>query len=170
MRPKNFTILIADDDPNDRKMMEICFRRNGVTNPIHFVESGEEAIAYLEGKGDYADRSRFAYPSYIICDLKMPHGDGFTVLQHLKSKPQWAVIPTVILSTSGDVDDIKKSYLLGASSYLVKPPEMEGLRRLTRVLYDYWKECEVPEVDESGRQLHTESAGKLGAGIPQPGG
>jgi CheY-like chemotaxis protein len=170
MRPKNFTILVADDDANDRKMTEICFRRNGIANPVQLVESGEEAIAYLEGTGQYADRSRFAYPSFIICDLKMPHGDGFTVLQHLKSNPQWAVIPTVILSASGDLDDIKKAYLLGASSYLVKPSDLPGLLRLTKILYDYWNECEVPEVDATGRQLHTESAGKMGAGIPQPGG
>jgi CheY-like chemotaxis protein len=170
MKPRNFTILIADDDPNDRRMIELCFRRHGVLNPIHAVESGEEAIAYLEGEGKYADRSRFAYPSYIICDLKMPHGDGFTVLQYLKRNPAWAVIPTVILSASADTDDIKKSYLLGASSYLVKPSDLEGLRRMTRILYEYWTECEVPEVDESGKQLITESAGKMGEGIPQPGG
>ncbi|MDB6112489.1 MAG: response regulator receiver protein [Pedosphaera sp.] len=169
MRPKNFTILIADDDPNDRRMIEASFRRSGVTNPIHAVESGEEAIAYLEGKGEYADRKHFAYPSYIICDLKMPRGDGFAVLQHLKSRPEWAVIPTVILSGSGDLDDIKKAYILGASSYIVKPTDLEGLRRITKVLFDFWSECEVPEVDESGKQLITESAGKLGAGIPQPG-
>src|SRR5689334_5737184 len=128
MRPKDFTVLIVDDDANDRKMIELAFRRNNVTNPIHAVESGEEAIAYLEGKGEYADRSRFAYPSYIITDLKMPHGDGFTILSYLKKNPEWAVIPTVVLSASDDVDDIKKSYILGASSYHVKPSSLDELR------------------------------------------
>jgi CheY-like chemotaxis protein len=99
--------------------------------------------------------------------LKMPQGDGFTVLDYLKKNPEWAVIPTVVLSASDDLDDIKKSYILGASSYHVKPTSLDGLRKLTRILFEYWKECEVPEVDRTGKRLLTQSEGKLGAGIPQ---
>ena len=64
-----------------------------------------------------------------MMDLKMPRADGFTVLQHLKQNPEWAIIPTVVFSTSSDLDDIKKSYMLGASSYHVKPTTMEELRK-----------------------------------------
>src|SRR4051794_39269802 len=169
MRPDNFTILVVDDDPGDRKIIEHSFRRNGIRNPIHVLDCGEAAIAFLKGEGEFSDRAQFAFPSYIMCDLKMPHGDGFTVLQHLKSRPEWAVIPTVIFSASADLDDIKKAYFLGATSYIVKPHDLDALRRLTRILYDYWNECEVPEVDVTGRPLRTQSEGKLGARIPQPG-
>jgi len=69
------------------------------------------------GEGRYADRERFAYPTFIMTDLKMPRVDGFGVLEFLKKNPEWRVIPAVMLSASRDTDDIKKSYALGASSY-----------------------------------------------------
>jgi two-component system response regulator len=90
------------------------------------------------------------------------------VLEHLKEHPAWAVIPTVVLSASRDLDDIKKSYMLGASSYLVKPGSFVALRQLLKVLHDYWMTCEVPEVDRNGKQLHTDSKGKLGERFAQP--
>jgi len=93
--------------------------------------------------------------------------DGFGVLEHLKRNPAWAIIPTVILSASSDPDDIKKAYMLGASSYHVKSSRFEALRLQLKVLHDYWMTCEVPEVDSSGRQLPTNSVGKLGARFSQ---
>ena len=97
----------------------------------------------------------------------MPGTDGFAVLEHLKNNPEWAVIPTVVLSGSRDHDDIKRAYLLGASSYHVKPGSVEALRQQLKVLHDYWMTCEVPEVDSTGRQLPTESKGKLGERFAQ---
>ena len=92
----------------------------------------------------------------------MLNGDGFDVLNFLKSHPSWAVIPTVVLSASRDLDDIKKAYLLGASSYHVKPSNPEELYKQLAVLHAYWLTCEVPEVDITGKQLPTNSRGKLG--------
>jgi AmiR/NasT family two-component response regulator len=76
-------------------------------------------------------------------------------------------LPTVVLTASSDLDDIKKAYMLGASSYHVKPLSPEGLRHLLKVLHNYWMTCEVPEVDSTGRQLHTDSQGKLGERFAQ---
>jgi len=139
-----------------------------VEGPIHLVESGEEAIAYMKGEGRYSDRLRFAYPSFVITDLKMPRGDGFSVLEFLKRNPAWAIIPTVVLSASDDSDDIKKSYMLGASSFHCKPIEFDSLVKLLSVVHNYWMTCEVPEVDLTGKQLETESEGKLGERFPEP--
>src|SRR6185295_13658361 len=100
--------------------------------------------------------------------LKMPGADGFAVLEHLRGNPEWAVIPTVVFSNSRDLDDIKKSYILGASSYHVKPSSAEALREQMKVLHDYWLTCEVPQVDSTGRQLPTDSNGKLGERFAQP--
>lgn len=161
IRP-NPTILVVDDDPNDVLFIRSAFRAVGVATGMHAVESGQEAIAYLSGQGRFADRSQFPYPHFVITDLKMPHGDGFTVLEHFKRNPTWAVIPTVVLSGSQDNDDIKKAYLLGASAYHVKPSSPLALRALVKTLYDYWLLCEVPEVDRSGKQVVTDSAHKLG--------
>jgi CheY-like chemotaxis protein len=156
------TILIVEDDKNDQFLIERAFRKMGVTDPIRLVDDGAEAIAYMMGDGKYADRKTFEYPTFIITDLKMPIRDGFDVLNHLKSHPSWAVIPTVVLSASSDLDDIKKAYLLGASSYHVKPSNSEKLYEQLAVLHAYWLTCEVPAVDVTGKQMPTDSRGKLG--------
>ena len=131
------------------------------------MASGAQAIAYMMGDGKFADRQKYAYPTFIMTDLKMPDGDGFAVLEFLKSNPQWKVIPTIVLSASADLDDIKKSYMLGASSYHVKPQSHEQLRNQLKVINDYWMTCQVPEVDISGKQLVTDSKGKLGERFEQ---
>ena len=170
MKKYHATILLVDDDTDFLTFVERAFRQNGVDNPIHRVHDGEEAIAYMMGDGKFSDRTAFEYPTFIMIDLKMPRADGFTVLQHLKKNPEWAIIPTVVFSSSSDLDDIKKSYMLGASSYHVKPHSMEELRAHLKILHDYWMTCETPKVDRTGRQLPTDSAGKLGERIKQPAG
>jgi CheY-like chemotaxis protein len=162
------TILVVEDEPDDRKLIELAFRKVGVTGPIHLLSNGEEAIAYMMGEGLYADRAKFAYPSFIMTDLKMPGADGFDVLEHLKSNPEWAIIPAVVLSASTDVDDIRTAYLLGASTYHVKPASFDALQRLLRILHEYWMTCEIPVVETSGRHIRTDSQGKLGQRFPQP--
>ena len=167
MKPQSATILVVEDDPNDQFLIKEGLREAGAVCPIHVVGDGVEAIAYMRGEGKYADREQFAYPTFIMMDLKMPKVDGFGVLEFLKKNPAWKIVPAIVLSASGDFDDIKKSYMLGASSYHVKPQDMNKLRRQLKVLYDYWLTCEVPQVDISGKQLQTESRGKLGERFPQ---
>ena len=98
----------------------------------------------------------------------MPRADGFAVLEFLKGNPQFAIVPTIVLTSSADLDDIKKSYMLGASSYHIKPQNHDELQKQLSVISQYWMTCEVPQVDVHGKQLHTESAGKLGERFAQP--
>ncbi len=162
MKNKNFTILAIDDSPDDQELMTRAFRLNGVTCPIEWVSGGDEAIAYLKGEGEFSDRARFPYPLFIMTDLKMSNGDGYSVLQHLKSTPDLAIIPTVVFSTSKDLDDIKRSYMLGAGSYIVKPGDFTEMRQCLQTFYAYWMMCETPATDVTGRRLPTSSTGKLG--------
>jgi CheY-like chemotaxis protein len=168
MKKYHATIMVVEDDPNDQFLIERAFRRIGVTDPIQVVSNGAEAIAYMKGEGKYADRKTFAYPTFVITDLKMPQCDGFAVLEFLKSNPEWKVIPTIVLSGSSDLDDIKKSYMLGASSYHIKPQNHDELQKQLSVINAYWVTCQVPQVDISGKQLLTDSDGKLGERFPQP--
>jgi CheY-like chemotaxis protein len=163
------TILVVDDSEDDQFLIKHTFKKIGVTDPIHLLNDGAEAIAYMMGEGKYADRKKYAYPTFIITDLKMPRKDGFAVLEFLKGNPEWAVIPTIVFSASSDLDDIKKAYMLGASSYHVKPRTHGALMHQMLVLHSYWMTCEVPEVDVTGRQIRTESSGKLGERFPQVG-
>jgi CheY-like chemotaxis protein len=167
MKKYHSTILVVDDELHDRTFIEGSFRAIGVTDPIHTVNGGQEAINYMLGDGRYSDRVTYAYPTFITIDLKMPGKDGFSVLEFLKKNPAWAIIPTVILTSSSDLDDIKKAYRLGASSYHVKPVSLGALRKQLKVLHDYWMTCEVPEVDITGHQLPTNSKGKLGERFAQ---
>ena len=170
MKKYHATIMVVEDDRNDQFLILQAFKAIGVTDPIQVVSDGAEAIAYMMGEGKYADRKKFAYPTFVITDLKMPRNDGFAVLEFLKSNPEWAIIPTIVLSASADPDDIKKSYMLGASSYHVKPQSQVELQKQLAVINAYWLTCQVPEVDITGKQLRTASEGKLGERFPQPDG
>jgi CheY-like chemotaxis protein len=161
------TLLIAEDDPQYQVQMVQAFKKIGIHTPIHAVNNGQEAIDYMMGEGKFSDRTKYSYPTFIITGLHMPVADGFAVLSFLKGNPEWAVIPTIVFSNSQDLDDIKKSYMLGASSYHVKPRTHEGLVHQLLVLNAYWLTCEVPQVDSTGRRIHTESEGKLGERFAQ---
>ena len=143
-----------------------AFSSIGVST-VQTVECGDAAIEYLAGVGPYSDRSAYPYPDFVLTDLKMPQGDGFAVLEHLKRRPEWAIIPTVVLTGSQDNDDIEKAYWLGASAYHVKPSSPDGLRNLIKALHGYWLMCEVPELDRSGQQVETSGSHKLGERFTQ---
>lgn len=162
MKRQGSTILVIDDDENDRFMVQRAFRKNGVRDTIHLLADGADAVAYLNGEGKYADREQFAFPSIIITDLKMHRVNGFGVLKHLKNNPEWSVIPVIMLSGSADTDDIKTAYFFGANTFFTKPTNQADLQALLKRLYDYWTVAEVPQTDAAGRMLETESVGKIG--------
>lgn len=168
MKKYNATIMVIEDDPADQELIVRAFRAIGVTSPIQVLSDGSDAIAYMKGEGKYADRQKYEYPTFVITDLKMPKMDGFGVLEFLKSNPEWKVIPTIVISASSDPDDIKKCYMLGASSYHVKPFSHTALQEQLAVINAYWLTCQVPEVDSTGKQVQTESEGKLGERFTQP--
>jgi CheY-like chemotaxis protein len=89
------------------------------------------------------------------------------LLEQLKSMPQYRVIPTIVMSASGDKDDVKKAYMLGASTYLVKPSTFDELVRVLKLLVDLWQVAKIPEIDATGKQLLTRSEGKMGSRYPQ---
>ena len=156
------SILVVEDDGNDRLLLQLAFSRIGIRDPITFVQGGAEALAYLRGEGQYCRRERYPYPSFLITDLKMPGLDGFSVLAHLKENPERAIMPTIVLSASADLDDIRLAYALGAHSYLVKPVELEELFRLLKMTYNYWRCCDFPYIDTDGKHVCSSTAGKLG--------
>jgi CheY-like chemotaxis protein len=168
MKAQKFTLLIVDDDKNARFLAQHTFESLATRYTVQLAASGDEAIAYLKGEGKFADREEFEFPAYIITDLKMHPGDGFHVLEFLKKHPALSLIPVVMLSSSDDADDIRQAYLLGASSFLVKPSTLEGLRVLLRKIHEYWAECEVPEVDIDGYAVPTNDLGRLGARYKKP--
>jgi CheY-like chemotaxis protein len=168
VKAQKFTLLVVEDDDDQRMFIQREFKALGAKYKIHALSSGNDAIAYLNGEGGFGDRSMFEFPSYIITDLGMSDGDGFAILHFLKSNPALSVIPVVMLSSSDDPDDVRHAYLLGVSSFFVKPSSLTALRKLLGKIHEYWTDCEVPEVDAEGYALETISKGKRGERFPKP--
>jgi CheY-like chemotaxis protein len=142
----SFPILIAEDSGIDADLLEMALRKSGLTGPMRFVQDGQEAIDYLEGRGEYADRKQFPFPHVIITDLKMPRVDGLQLLQWLADHPDCCVIPTILLSGSALSREITSAYKLGANTYFQKPTEFAALLDLVRSLKDYWSRSRFPSV------------------------
>ena len=138
MTDKPYTILLVEDDPNDVLLIQRAFRKSDVVNPIQVVGDGEEAIAYLSGRGPYADRERYPLPVLLLLDLKLPRKSGFEVLEWLRQQPGLKRLPVAVLTSSAETPDINRAYDLGANSYLVKPVRFEGLLRMVQTLNLYW--------------------------------
>ncbi len=131
-------ILLAEDDENDLFFMQRAFNQSQIANPLHHVKDGEDAIAYLKGEGEFADRTRFPLPYLILLDLKMPRKNGFEVIQWIREQPGLKRFPIVVLTSSKEDPDINRAYELGANTYLVKPVKFEGLVEMMKTLKLYW--------------------------------
>jgi two-component system, response regulator len=145
MNYKPVTILMADDDPDDRMLTEDALKEARLANEIHFVENGEELLHYLRREGKFA-ASLAPRPGIILLDLNMPKMDGREALQVIKNDPDLRRIPVIIMTTSKADQDILKSYDLGANSYVTKPVTFEELVEVVRGFGKYWFEIvELPE-------------------------
>ncbi len=134
-------ILVAEDDPNDWLLLELAFAKVKPEAPVHVVRDGHEAMDYLEGKGLFADRTKFPLPTMLLLDLTMPRMDGFAVLEALLWKPQLRPRFVVVLTASDDPEHIRRARLLGADNYVVKPQDPGELVRLLTALGKYWAEA-----------------------------
>lgn len=139
------TILMADDDPDDRMLTEEALSESHLLNDLYFVENGEELLDYLHNRGNYADPQQAPRPGVILLDLNMPKKDGREALQEIKADPSLRQIPIVILTTSKAEEDIYRTYDLGASSFITKPVTFESLVEVMQTLGKYWFEIvELP--------------------------
>jgi CheY-like chemotaxis protein len=139
------TILMADDDADDRALTKEALEEGRLMNTIRFVENGEELLEYLKRTGRYAPPAEAPRPGLILLDLNMPRKDGRTVLKEIKSDPELRTIPVVVLTTSKADEDVYRSYDLGVNSYIVKPVTFEALVDILQTLEKYWFEIvELP--------------------------
>ncbi len=144
-RPQPVTILMADDDADDRLMTKEAFEESRVVNDLRFVEDGVELLDYLKRQGKYSDPASSPRPGLILLDLNMPKKDGREALQEIKADPALKNIRIVVLTTSKAEEDIYRTYNLSAASYITKPVTFEGLVEVVRTLGKYWLEIvELP--------------------------
>lgn len=148
--PQSITILIADDDPDDRDMIRDAFNENRLANDLRFVQNGEELMDYLQQKGKFSAPGSAPRPGLILLDLNMPKKDGREALKEIKTSDALKRIPVVVLTTSKAEEDIFRTYNLGVNSFISKPVTFDALVAVTRELGRYWLEIvELPQDRES---------------------
>lgn len=144
--PYPVTILMAEDDEDDRLLAQEAFEECNLHSQLQFVKDGEELLDYLHRRGQFSHLESWVRPSLILLDLNMPKKDGREALKEIKDDPKFCYIPIVILTTSKAEEDICRTYELGANSYVTKPVSFESLVQMMETLGKYWLETvELPE-------------------------
>lgn len=148
---KPVTILIADDDPDDRMLALEALNESRLSNNLYFVEDGEELLDYLKRRGAYSDPASSPRPGLILVDLNMPRMDGREAIREIKADEELRQIPLVVLTTSKAEQDIYRTYNLGVNSYITKPVSFDGLVEVMQGLRRYWFQIvELPESESPG--------------------
>jgi CheY-like chemotaxis protein len=150
MSPQD-VILLVEDNEDDVILLHRAFLRARVLNPLLVVKDGEEAIYYLEGSGRYANRMEFPLPSVVLLDLKLPGIGGFDLLRWVRKQPGLRNLRVVVLTSSDRISDVNQAYQLGASSFLVKPADLDSLIQIMAAFRGQWLWLKTPpEVSGGG--------------------
>lgn len=146
---KAITVLMADDDADDRQMTGEAFEQCRVANDLRFVENGAELMDYLYHRGKFADMADSPKPGLILLDLNMPKKDGREALREIKADARFRNIRIIVLTTSKADEDIVRSYQLGAESFITKPVTFNALVDVIKTMGRYWLEIvELPSEEE----------------------
>ena len=149
-RRDDIIILYAEDDPEDRMLVEDAMEESRLANDMDFVEDGEELMDYLHRRGKYTELSNAPLPGLILLDLNMPKKDGREALEEIKVDPNLRRIPIVVLTTSKAEEDILSTYDLGVSGFIIKPVTFESLVSILKTVTKYWFEIVEPPPQRTG--------------------
>ncbi len=134
---KRITILMADDDADDRMLMDEAMEEVHLSNQLDFVVDGQDLMDYLKREGKYLNMEK-DLPGLILLDLNMPIKDGRKALEEIKSDPDLRKIPVIVLTTSKAEEDVLRTYDLGVNSFICKPVSFDKLVDVVRTFTDYW--------------------------------
>jgi CheY-like chemotaxis protein len=135
---KGVEILLVDDNTNDVELALRSLSKYNLTNKIHVVKDGAEALEYIFATGAYAGRTTNGNPQMILLDLKLPKVDGLEVLRRIRADERTKAIPVVVLTSSTEERDIVESYELDVNSYIVKPVEFNKLLHAVSEVGLHW--------------------------------
>lgn len=140
-------ILLVEDRRMDVELTLDAFREARLGNTVQVAYTGEQALDYLFGRGEYVDRSSYPLPDLILLDLKLPGIGGQEVLRLVKTTPGLKRIPVVVLTSSREDRDRDQCYDNGVNSFLVKPITFDGFMDVVKKVDDYWLSLNVPPAD-----------------------
>lgn len=132
------TILLVEDDSNDRELALLAFKKLDLLDEVKVLENGSEALDYIFCKGEFSNREFKQVLRMILLDLKLPKVNGLDVLDQLKQDERTKMIPVIILTSSRQEDDIRKCYELNVNSYIVKPVDFDDYVEAVRQVGVYW--------------------------------
>ncbi|PTT92519.1 two-component system response regulator [Pelomonas sp. HMWF004] len=138
MNDESKVILLVEDNPDDVALTMRAFKRSHLMNPLVVARDGVEALDFLFARGAHANRVGAPLPTLAILDLKLPRLDGLGVLKALRADPHTALLPTVILTSSKEEQDVVSGYKFGANSYVRKPVDFAEFVEAVKVLGIYW--------------------------------
>jgi len=138
------TLLLVEDGEVETFLVQRALDRIGSPCSFQVVKNGDQAIDYLAGLGQYADRQAYPLPAVILLDLVMPGRNGHQVLQWIRAQPGLKALPVIIFTSSVQVEDAKAAYGSGANDYCLKPDNVEGLRQILARIAKKWLEPDAP--------------------------
>ncbi len=137
-------ILLVEDEENDVVFMEMALKKSGLSGAFQVAEDGQEAIDYLSGAREFANRARFPIPALVFLDLKLPLVMGMDVLKWIRDQPELDTMVVIILTSSEQRSDIRRACSLGANSYLVKPSNPLAMAEIVDLVKRYWLQLNLP--------------------------
>ena len=142
---KHTMVLVAEDDADDRLLIQKAFTKSWNGGKIVYVENGEELLKYLKRQPPYDNETVYPPPQIVLLDLNMPKKDGRQALKEIKADKDLCKIPVIVFTTSRQPDDINHMYKLGSNSYITKPSSFEGLLTVAKEIEMYWfRTVELP--------------------------
>jgi CheY-like chemotaxis protein len=132
------TILLVEDNPDDRELMKLAFAQSNLEHHLVIVSDGIEALNYLLGEGKFSDRDTTIMPALILLDLNLPKINGIEVLKRIRAHPRLKLLPVTIVSSSSEPQDLIDSYINGCNSYIRKPIHFTQLQIFVREISTYW--------------------------------
>lgn len=137
-------ILLVEDNVSDIELTKRAFQKSGVRFPLTVVENGQSAIDFLEGKGEYEGRGADQLPLLVLLDINLPRLNGLQVLRKIKENRRTKSTIVIMLTTSGEDQDVKEAYLAGANSYIKKPVDFQKFSEAISQISSYWLNINEP--------------------------
>jgi CheY-like chemotaxis protein len=138
------TVLVVEDSDDDLFLMKMACQRTGIPHSLQIVTDGDVAVDYMAGNGVYADRMTHPLPDLIFLDIRLPKRNGHEVLEWIRGRPEFKLLPVVMLTNSAHPEDVDRAYKLGVTSYLRKIASPAEFGQAVRVILKYWLELNIP--------------------------